>query len=128
MTVVGILGHFANPQPWTEHALCAQTDAELFFLEKGGSDRRAKLICQECPVRTQCLMLALKNHEPAGVWGGKSPDERAAIRRGAPITWRRIRCNHGHDIATVGTTQYGCCKACVRHRAAKDRQRKANHH
>ena len=39
---------------WREHALCAQTDPEAFFPEKGGSTREAKKVCQSCPVRTEC--------------------------------------------------------------------------
>ena len=31
---------------WQERALCAQTDPEAFFPEKGGSTREAKKVCQ----------------------------------------------------------------------------------
>lgn len=57
-------------------ALCAQTDPEIFFPEKGGSALPAKAICKECPVRMQCLEWALKNDERHGIWGGLSPKER----------------------------------------------------
>ena len=30
---------------WQERALCAQTDPEAFFPEKGGSTREAKRVC-----------------------------------------------------------------------------------
>ena len=30
---------------WQERALCAQTDPESFFPEKGGSTREAKKVC-----------------------------------------------------------------------------------
>ena len=30
---------------WQERALCAQTDPEAFFPEKGGSTREAKKVC-----------------------------------------------------------------------------------
>ena len=30
--------------PWQEQALCAQTDPEAFFPEKGGSTREAKAL------------------------------------------------------------------------------------
>ncbi|MDQ1708663.1 MAG: WhiB family transcriptional regulator, redox-sensing transcriptional regulator, partial [Frankiaceae bacterium] len=36
---------------WQESALCAQTDPEAFFPEKGGSTREAKRICVGCDVR-----------------------------------------------------------------------------
>ena len=45
----GILG-------WQERALCAQTDPEAFFPEKGGSTRDAKRVCTGCQVRAECLV------------------------------------------------------------------------
>ena len=36
---------------WQERALCAQTDPEAFFPEKGGSTREAKKVCIGCDVR-----------------------------------------------------------------------------
>ena len=36
---------------WQERALCAQTDPEAFFPEKGGSTREAKKVCLSCEVR-----------------------------------------------------------------------------
>ena len=36
---------------WQERALCAQTDPEAFFPEKGGSTREAKRVCGSCDVR-----------------------------------------------------------------------------
>ena len=40
---------------WQERALCAQTDPEAFFPEKGGSTREAKKVCVGCDVRGECL-------------------------------------------------------------------------
>jgi WhiB family redox-sensing transcriptional regulator len=40
---------------WQERALCAQTDPEAFFPEKGGSTREAKRVCLTCDVRGDCL-------------------------------------------------------------------------
>ena len=36
----------ADDGNWQERALCAQTDPEAFFPEKGGSTRDAKKVCQ----------------------------------------------------------------------------------
>ena len=44
---------------WQERALCAQTDPEAFFPEKGGSTREAKKVCLSCDVRGECLEYAL---------------------------------------------------------------------
>ena len=67
---------------WQERALCAQTDPEAFFPEKGGSTREAKRICLGCEVRDECLDYALAHDERFGIWGGLSERERRRIKRG----------------------------------------------
>lgn len=64
-------------------ALCAQTDPEIFFPEKGGSTREAKKICAGCEVRAECLAYALNNDERFGIWGGLSERERRRLKRAA---------------------------------------------
>ena len=49
----------AEQLSWQERALCAQTDPEAFFPEKGGSTREAKRVCLSCEVRAECLEYAL---------------------------------------------------------------------
>ncbi len=66
---------------WQSDALCAQTDPEAFFPEKGGSTRDAKKICTTCEVKGQCLEYALQNDERFGIWGGLSERERRRLRR-----------------------------------------------
>jgi len=68
---------------WQEQALCAQTDPEAFFPEKGGSTREAKRVCASCEVRAECLEYALAKDERFGIWGGLSERERRKIRRRA---------------------------------------------
>jgi WhiB family redox-sensing transcriptional regulator len=72
-----------DPLAWQADALCAQTDPEAFFPEKGGSTRDAKKICASCEVRAQCLEYALKNDERFGIWGGLSERERRKLRKRA---------------------------------------------
>ena len=60
---------------WQERALCAQTDPEAFFPEKGGSTREAKRVCLSCDVRSECLEYALAHDERFGIWGGLSERE-----------------------------------------------------
>ena len=67
---------------WQERALCAQTDPEAFFPEKGGSTREAKRICLGCEVRDACLDYALAHDERFGIWGGLSERERRRLKRG----------------------------------------------
>ena len=66
---------------WQERALCAQTDPEAFFPEKGGSTREAKRICTTCTVRDECLEYALAHDERFGIWGGLSERERRRLKR-----------------------------------------------
>ena len=68
---------------WQGDALCAQTDPEAFFPEKGGSTREAKKICTSCEVKAQCLEYALQNDERFGIWGGLSERERRKLRKQA---------------------------------------------
>ena len=46
-------------------------DAELFFAESPSDVELAKALCQDCPVRAECLAGALERREPWGVWGGE---------------------------------------------------------
>ncbi|GAB2500219.1 Transcriptional regulator WhiB2 [Corynebacterium atrinae] len=71
----------AVEQEWQDQALCAQTDPEAFFPEKGGSTREAKRICQACSVRDDCLEYALEHDERFGIWGGLSDRERRRLKR-----------------------------------------------
>jgi WhiB family redox-sensing transcriptional regulator len=66
---------------WQERALCAQTDPEAFFPEKGGSTREAKRVCLGCDVRSECLEYALAHDERFGIWGGLSERERRRLKK-----------------------------------------------
>jgi WhiB family redox-sensing transcriptional regulator len=83
--IAGLLGigTEGDAQSWQEQALCAETDPEAFFPEKGGSTREAKKICTGCEVKAQCLEYALANDERFGIWGGLSERERRRLRRRA---------------------------------------------
>jgi WhiB family redox-sensing transcriptional regulator len=80
LTLVEGGGEPEDPE-WQERALCAQTDPEAFFPEKGGSTREAKRICSGCDVRAECLDYALAHDERFGIWGGLSERERRRLRR-----------------------------------------------
>jgi WhiB family transcriptional regulator, redox-sensing transcriptional regulator len=71
---------------WQQKALCAQTDPDAFFPEKGGSTRDAKRTCTGCEVRADCLEYALTHDERFGIWGGLSERERRRLRRGPVVT------------------------------------------
>jgi WhiB family redox-sensing transcriptional regulator len=66
---------------WYADAVCAQTDPELFFPDKGGTNTQAKTICATCPAINDCLAYALTDPETiTGIWGGTSQHERKAMR------------------------------------------------
>ena len=67
--IAGLLGIGleGDAQSWQEQALCAETDPEAFFPEKGGSTREAKKVCLTCDVRGECLEYALMNDERFGI-------------------------------------------------------------
>ncbi len=73
---------------WQERALCAQTDPEAFFPEKGGSTREAKRVCLTCDVRNECLEYALGHDERFGIWGGLSERERTQAQEARGLTAR----------------------------------------
>jgi WhiB family redox-sensing transcriptional regulator len=68
---------------WRLNALCAETDPEAFFPERGGSSRAAKAVCGRCPVTADCLAAALANDERYGVWGGMSERRRRRLSKGS---------------------------------------------
>jgi WhiB family redox-sensing transcriptional regulator len=71
---------------WIQHAACLDLDPELFF-PVGTTGKaleqieEARAVCLGCPVINECLEWALVTHQDAGVWGGKTEDERRTIRR-----------------------------------------------
>jgi hypothetical protein len=69
----------ANMPPF-DHGLCAETDPEAFFPEKGGSTREARSICARCSALVACLDYAIANEIDHGIWGGTTSRQRRAIR------------------------------------------------
>lgn len=73
------------PEPDMYDGLCygvvTNGGEDLWYSDDKKKRRQAKAICNQCPVRELCLDYALEAGEPAGIWGGTSPEERHAIRR-----------------------------------------------
>ncbi|WP_371151698.1 WhiB family transcriptional regulator [Buchananella felis] len=76
-----LLGRDESKHAWRDLALCAQTDPDAFYPEKGGSTLPAKAVCANCEVRQQCLEFALENDERFGIWGGMSDRERRRYKQ-----------------------------------------------
>jgi WhiB family transcriptional regulator, redox-sensing transcriptional regulator len=74
---------FSAHDRWEMSAACRGMDTSAFYpadKERGVARRvreaKAKAICRQCPVITQCLQWAIATNEPWGLWGGQSRDER----------------------------------------------------
>jgi WhiB family redox-sensing transcriptional regulator len=88
---------------WISQGRCINEDPDLFF--PVGTTRpaleqatRAKSVCAQCPVRTDCLSWALETCQDAGVWGGLDEEERREIRRAR----RRSREDTPGSLISVG--------------------------
>ncbi|WP_406191372.1 MULTISPECIES: WhiB family transcriptional regulator [unclassified Streptomyces] len=71
---------------WRRNAVCTGIDPDLFFpIGNTGlallQIDEAKTFCRRCPVIVQCLRWALESNQHHGVWGGRSEEERRAIKR-----------------------------------------------
>lgn len=73
-----------------EDALCAQTDPEAFFPDKGCSPKEAKATCARCEVSTPCLQFAIDNDEEFGIWGGLTARERRNLLAGRVVDDRLL--------------------------------------
>ena len=71
---------------WRHRALCYGEDPEKWFPGgTSGPSRRqiaeAKAVCRRCPVVSECLTWALESGQDAGIFGGRTEDERRALKR-----------------------------------------------
>jgi len=106
-------GDAADEPSWQDAALCAQTDPEAFFVEKGGSVRPAKKVCAACPVRIDCLEFALEIRAPFGVWGGTTERQRRVILAARERESGAVRCeSRRHLLTGENVLPNGKCAAC----------------
>lgn len=74
-------------QAWQAKAACRGPQSVSFFPpsyaerkdERVAREARAKSICAQCVVRTECLEYALRIREPHGIWGGMNESERKQL-------------------------------------------------
>jgi|GEM_PF-1055161 len=78
---------------WRKSALCAEVAGPKLFFPVGVTGAAeiqiedAKDVCGGCPVVAPCLSFAIETNQEYGIWGGKSEEERRALRR----VWRAER-------------------------------------
>lgn len=68
---------------WMARASCVGEDISLWFPSSDNpiqATTKAKAICAECPVKMDCLELAIAERIPHGIWGGMTSDERNKLR------------------------------------------------
>ena len=87
MTILASSLALANADySWRNRSICRDTDPDLFF-PVGTTGQallqiaKAKEVCGECPVSTECLEYALETNQDSGIWGGLDEEQRRAIRR-----------------------------------------------
>lgn len=85
--------------PWVQHAACLGMDTDQFYGDRIAI-KRAKAVCDGCPVRQACLDYAVASNIEYGVWGGKSAAELRRLRRSqttTPSPGARNRKSWYHD-------------------------------
>jgi WhiB family redox-sensing transcriptional regulator len=66
----GICLATASPVPNGPSPPCTD-NPDLFFAQTSADVEHAKVLCQDCRARIDCLRGALERREPWGVWGGE---------------------------------------------------------
>jgi WhiB family redox-sensing transcriptional regulator len=74
-------------ETWHLKASCRGPESALFFPpavaerrdDRDAREAKAKSICAQCAVQSECLEFALRVHEPHGIWGGLTEAERRRI-------------------------------------------------
>lgn len=117
---------------WRVRAVCAQSDPEIWYPNKGGSTRKPKALCLSCPVREECLDYALSHDERFGVWGGFSERERRRLLRGEDVPLLHVAERRINDTLARpfkhGDQGYqrGCrCMTCREGRARVRKEQRA---
>jgi WhiB family transcriptional regulator, redox-sensing transcriptional regulator len=63
---------------------CHVGDPDLWFAEHPSQLEQAKALCADCPIRRECLAMALEREEPWGVWGGEILERGCIVNRKRP--------------------------------------------
>ena len=112
-------------------AACAPTTDSPYLAEDRAPDDEALALCAVCPVRRECLAMALfyearteiRDEDRFGWWGGLSPGERVAIARRIGITRpvvefediadRALRLRaEGHTVSSIAS-ELGCAERTI---------------
>lgn len=91
MNILDLIGD----EPWRDEAGCRDRDTNDWYAEQGSAEglpigmERALYICwNKCPVREECLRVAVNRPERDGIWGGALAVDRH--RRGYRNTYEVV--------------------------------------
>ena len=73
---------FLHRPEWHQRAACRGVGVDAFVIPHGSQYGTTRELCQGCPVRQECLDVALADILLDGLWAGTTPAERKAMRRG----------------------------------------------
>jgi hypothetical protein len=84
---------------WRDRAACRGLTIDLFFPDNPNQTREARQVCADCPVRDNCLKLALEmepGEDRSGVFGATTPRQRRKLRQTKPemIRWNRNKLTY----------------------------------
>lgn len=72
-------------EDWMDKANCGSiTDKNIFFPDAPNpwpAIRKARQICGECTVRSECMGYALRHNIREGIYGGAMPEERLDLHQ-----------------------------------------------
>lgn len=94
---------------WQDEARC--TDSGFDFVPDSETDKglnTARLWCDRCPVRMECLAYALLYHAK-GYWGGTSTNDRTLLS----YSRNRAKCPVCKNTALVKTGGHEICTRCA---------------
>lgn len=68
---------------WQDDAACRDHPyPDVFFAPSKAEQRAAaRMVCDRCPVRSECLDYAIRAREAHGVWGGVTEDDLRSLTR-----------------------------------------------
>jgi WhiB family transcriptional regulator, redox-sensing transcriptional regulator len=80
---------------WVSKARCRSTDFDELFV-RGAAQKKAAVICRNCPVIAECLADALDNQMEFGVWGGMTERQRRELLKQHPevVSWSEFFAAH----------------------------------
>ncbi len=101
--------------PWMADAACNGKPTEWWFPARGQDWRKAKTICETCPVQQDCLDYALSIPFIVGIWGGTTGKQRRELQQQTRIKQPEKPIRHGTPggYTTHRRRNETACPACL---------------